>query len=383
MVQSAIDNIIEGCEYCHEDLVDVWRAHIGDMDDSIIFLWQLLKELKIPHTEWINIIPLKCPQCSNSLAVGDLLIKDEDAFKDFLINEIAPLICDDIEGCENCNSGKIPYEQKYGDPGNLNTVYDLISDYSIPHSLQDEVLDNIKCSMCGSELNIDDPFVTKREIERWSSNEEIISDIIVKTFGINRENQNSFATYLLKYPMLGLDHFIGQQIFEKIKDHKVPGITKLNQGQILYRARKRDKVIRHVPFIESELWATPLGASSHGRYNPVGVPVLYLADSIKTCIDEIEMGDEEVAEVGEFVLLKDFVVWDVRVTDIKEFVSMPSLNARAISKEYIFPNFLAQCCAAAHIDGIMYGSVKNPHGLNVVMFNYQEERNITIQKINS
>jgi RES domain-containing protein len=115
----------------------------------------------------------------------------------------------------------------------------------------------------------------------------------------------------------------------------------------------------------------------------VGVPVLYLADSIKTCVEEIGMGTDEVAEVGEFVLLQDLVVWDVRITDIKEFVSMPSLNARAISKEYIFPNFLAQCCAAANIDRIIYGSVKNPPDWNIAMFNYLEDRNITIQKINS
>jgi hypothetical protein len=107
--------------------------------------------------------------------------------------------------------------------------------------LKDEILGNIQCK-CGNKLNLDDPFITKSEKERWGSNEEIISDIIVKTFGINKENQDSFATYLLKYPMLGLDHFIGQQIFKKIKDHKVPGITNLNQGRILYRSRKRDKI---------------------------------------------------------------------------------------------------------------------------------------------
>lgn len=35
---------------------------------------------------------------------------------------------------------------------------------------------------------------------------------------------------------------------------------------------------RHVPYIESEMWAPPLGISPHGRYNPVGIPALYLAD---------------------------------------------------------------------------------------------------------
>ena len=73
-------------------------------------------------------------------------------------------------------------------------------------------------------------------------------------------------------------------------------------------------------------------------------------------------------------------VWDVRKLDIDEFISMPSLNKTPISKEYILPNFLSQC-AFANINGILYGSVKNRRGFNLVLFNYKIGESIVLYRV--
>ncbi|WP_379134431.1 hypothetical protein [Paenibacillus sp. sgz500958] len=62
--------------------------------------------------------------------------------------------------------------------------------------------------------------------------------------------------------------------------------------------------------------------------------------------------------------------------DIDEFVSLPSLNRGTISKEYIFPNFLAQCAGKAGINGIKYNSVKDKNGNNIALLNYKKDYNL-------
>ncbi|MGD5763660.1 hypothetical protein QUU53_22495, partial [Xanthomonas citri pv. citri] len=76
------------------------------------------------------------------------------------------------------------------------------------------------------------------------------------------------------------------------------------------------------------------------------------------------------------VTLRSLTIWDVKNLDIDEFVSLPSLNRGTISKEYIFPNFLAQCAGKAGINGIKYGSVKDKNGYNIALLNYSTDHNL-------
>jgi RES domain-containing protein len=139
---------------------------------------------------------------------------------------------------------------------------------------------------------------------------------------------------------------------------------------------------RHVPFIDSELWAPPEGIPVHGRYNPIGVPVLYLGDSIKTCLAETHVKSGEAAEVATFQLLKTIRVLDIRRDgNLSDLVSIPALTGNPLTKEYIFPNFLAQCCALSGIHGIVYESVQNSEGWNLALLQYEPERTVRITKI--
>jgi hypothetical protein len=98
-------------------------------------------------------------------------------------------------------------------------------------------------------------------------------------------------------------------------------------------------------------------------------------------LDQTPDKADQIAEVGVFVILRDIEVWDVRSTDLQGFVSMPSMNKRAISKEYLFPNFLAQCCCDAGVNGIVYESVKDPKGSNLALLNYIKDRTVTLYEV--
>ena len=260
----------------------------------------------------------------------------------------------------------------------MSTGAELLSGYDLPPDIYDEVAGRLKCK-CGEEINLDDPYVTEEDVNRWYGES---AKVIIKTFGINRSDAENFIRFLTEYPMMGLDHHVGKRILDIVQQREIPGIAKIKMGDTFYRSRIRTVLERPYPYLSEELQAPPNGVSKHGRYNPVGVSVLYLADSTKTSVLEIDLkyGDKSVADVAKVVALEDLEVWDVRKLDIGDFISMPSLNNNIVSKEYILPNFLSQCCSFAKLNGILYESVKNRRGYNLSLFNYELGYSIALFK---
>lgn len=372
---------MQGCDVCLSKYFELTGQPI---ENGIIQVWEILKNYGIDTSLWKSeISDLSCPKCNHKLELNTYFVNDFEDFTTELAERISESLNEEIEECNCCNTGKIVYEQRNGDPGRLSTVWEYLNGNGVSKELgdlNDEILSRIRCK-CGTELNLDDPFVTRMEIDDWYGERD--SEIIIRTFNIEQGAAQEFVQYLYKYPMLGLESEIGKQIYNKILSNDVEGITNITSGEVFYRARKRNIIQRQVSFISSELWEPPKGISSHGRFNPVGVQVLYLCDSPETGMWEIHcsLKDEEISEVAQFVALKDLRVWDVRELDIKDFVSMPSLNNRTISKEYLLPNFLAQCFSLAGINGIKYESVKNKGGWNLALFNYSKNHSIALVEI--
>ncbi|WP_056485702.1 RES family NAD+ phosphorylase [Brevibacillus sp. Leaf182] len=373
-----------GCDHCYSEWFRFYEREIKGDIDGLTRLWELLYETDTPYSEWKKFGgKIKCPNCRVVLNLNNFLIQEEK-FRISMLSKLSEVLKEYIHECTYCDSAKIAAVQKYGDPFTLNFGYQLQGIFDIPDDLWDDISDNIHCS-CGNQINYDDPYVTKSEVDNWFGFEDedfkSTSLFICATFDIDKREADEFIAFLMRYPMLGLEHGTGKKIYNDIRNGKMKGFNTLEQGTVLFRGRKRDTVARHVPFVESELWASPVGVSGHGRFNPVGVPVLYLGDSIKTCLKEINIGDQEVAEVPAFILLEPIKVWDIRDTDLKPLVSLATLNNRAISKEYVFPNFLAQCCTMCNVNGIMYESVKNKKGWNIALLNYEANKTIMIAEI--
>jgi len=353
--------------------------------EGVIQVWQILGGNEVEVNKWNeHVSDLICPKCSSTLSLNSYLIDDIAIFTDGLAEIISSRLNEEIQECQWCNSDIIVFEQKHGDPFKLNTVYSLLDENEISDDLgelYEEVASRISCK-CGQQLDLDYPYVTREELDYWYGDRD--TELIMKTFDIHEYAARKFIEYIYKYPMLGLNSLVGKEIYTKINSQGVDGMTSLESGTVLYRARKRNTVERHVPFVTTELWAPPPGIPGHGRFNPVGVQVLYLCDTPETGMKEIGLTDadeEVVAEVAEFVLLEDLRIWDVRNLDINVFTSMPSMNKRMISKEYLLPNFFAQCCSVSGINGILYGSVKTPEGWNIALLNYRENKSIVLNNI--
>ncbi|GED33506.1 RES family NAD+ phosphorylase [Brevibacillus centrosporus] len=381
MSKKGLFHDFDGCEHCLVEWLDYYKRWFSSRPDGFSYVWDVLQDAGIDEDKWGSLLEdLKCPACEEPLELGDALYIREDVART-IATELAEFISEGIGECENCDSGMITYTQRHGDSFDLLTVVDLQAEYDVPDDLWDLTSERIRCS-CGHELYSDSPFTTKDEVARWSGEDQEVAQFMIETFGISTKEAQRFIKHLMRYPMIGMEHEVGKKILETIRSRKMDGIMVIDQLQTFSRSRKRNLIQRHVPFIDSELWAPPEGVPVHGRYNPIGVPVLYLGDSIKTCLAETHVKSGEVAEVATFQLLKTIRVLDIRRDgNLSDLVSIPALTGNPLTKEYIFPNFLAQCCALSGIHGIVYESVQNSEGWNLALLQYEPNSTIRIAEI--
>lgn len=374
---------VDGCEHCLNELI----SFVSNLKSSPTLefaqpLWSLALGKGFHHGIWGSKIArrFKCPVCNHRLAFGDLVIEDEVRFKSGLAAEVAQVISErEIAECGRCNEDIVLFNQRMG--YETHDIWDLLKyDYAVPKAIYAEVLENIRCR-CGQHLDEWAPYVTEQEIDDWYG---ISPESVVHTFNLPRNAVISFIKHLFQYPMLAIAHPVGKTISEIIQQRNIDGFTILKQGTVLYRARIRNTVKNPESFGHEHLWAPSLGVPGQGRFNPPGIPVLYLADSPETALREVRFtrkSKRRVADVGVFVMVRDLPVWDLRETDLGEFVSVLSRGNTTTKPEYFFANFLAQCCTNSGVFGVLYGSVENPGGLNVALLNYEKERTVMVRRV--
>lgn len=324
----------------------------------------------------------ECSECGNDIMLGTYVIEDIEFFTCSVGELIAKRISEtEIGECQLCNEDIILYTQKHEDPSDLKNVYELVEGYGFSAGISSEIYSNIFCSNCGNQLDSYDPYVTAGEVENWYSDEV---EIVINTFsGTTEREGQGFMKYLLKNPMLGMNHELGQKIFLQIKNGDIPNLVTLQAGSRFLRGRKRNNNERIANYIPEELWNPPEGIPSQGRYNPPGISSLYMASSIEVVCNELGFiySEGNSIDFAEFLLLEDMRVWDVRDLDIEIFNSMPSFNqGLKLSYEYIFPNFIAQCLMANNYNGIIYNSTRGD-GFNFCLFNFKREKDIVIERV--
>lgn len=104
------------------------------------------------------------------------------------------------------------------------------------------------------------------------------------------------------------------------------------------------------------MWAPPVGKFNHGRYNAIGVPVLYLTDDIGAVSYEIHAADDEMIDIAEFKIEKDLLLFDIGVFDngFEGFFEENSADSRMLQ----LLNFIGACCSLIGYDGVKYGGVR-------------------------
>ncbi len=96
-----------------------------------------------------------------------------------------------------------------------------------------------------------------------------------------------------------------------------------------YRGRLQSKADSR-PFSKEEMFSPPKNIASAGRANPLGIPVLYLCDNIKTVPYEIRASYLDEISIGTFHL-KEGLNKKIRISD---FTEKPSLFLGAEATHY-------------------------------------------------
>lgn len=166
----------------------------------------------------------------------------------------------------------------------------------------------------------------------------------------------------------------------------------IKQDICLYRARVINPRVIPTP---AEMGAPPADRASGGRANPVGIPYLYLAYSVDTCVYETRVANHTFVAVGKFYAERDLTVLNLADIDAPDFFSVDEIESddeqiarvafhrylTALGDElrkpvrstdqptdYIPTQYLCELAKSLGLDGVLYASSLDPDGRNVVLF---------------
>ena len=192
---------------------------------------------------------------------------------------------------------------------------------------------------------------------------DIFSDLTV-------EDVFSFYNFLIKYPMLGLEHEVGKKIFLNIQQTRLKEIVNIS----VFRARERNHLNRPNPFTQIEMFEAPYGIAGHGRFNVKGQGELYTCDNKEIALKEISSSDKDCRyEIIEWKLIQTVFLLDL-TDNHSPLVKYCSFKKQSNNEqEYILPNFIAQCTKFHEITGIKFSSVVEPNVNNYVFYDYEKK----------
>lgn len=174
--------------------------------------------------------------------------------------------------------------------------------------------------------------------------------------------------------------------------------TTLESGTYFYRARIARNNEEAQSFIKNprdELGAPPRRQAASNRMSPAGIPLLYVAKEVKTCIAEVRPSIEDVVVVGEFELENPLVFFDFTMLDMynpttphkldlnyfdrMKFQALLRFLHKEISRialiadvDYLVTQALAEFICyykkSVKFDGIAFRSAQQEGGVNYVVF---------------
>jgi hypothetical protein len=224
----------------------------------------------------------------------------------------------------------------------------------------------------------DDTFAVSFKKEELTIQGDEIKDVVTikQLFPILTENQIiNFINHLRKYPFLPLKNEIGEIIFNNLKEKATEHCFTIKKGTLLYRARE---TMNNVTYTTDESMLEPdTGIPNIGRFNPYGVPTLYLSEDCETTKLELNVDKFQVAEIE---IKKSLRIIDLEKSGglLYKFCNKPLSSKEYNPAEYVLPNFLGQCASylknecKINLDGFKYESTKNKGRYCYALFDVHE-----------
>lgn len=311
--------------------------------------------------------------------------------------------------CDFCGSKKVYVYQLNGDTILADMFGELLDIYTVASSLSldfprgsTDLLKNIfyrKWSIFNLEPDDIYRLITAICHEKYSDNPELFDYPV----GI-LESQDK--DYLEEFSLLGNhqwkdfirdikqeNRFHTDHINKQVLNMFIICVRKsYKAGKTFYRARI---CTGETGFPKSEMGAPPMQLASAGRVNPVGISVLYLADSIKTTLHEIRAGVYDYVTIGNFKLQEDIDIIDfANLSKISPFIANNAMgipyvqhainieHLKFISQEiaqplrrhdssldYLPTQYVSDFIKSQGYDGVEYISTMCEDGYNLAVFN--------------
>ncbi|WP_336077174.1 hypothetical protein [Paenibacillus sp. 203] len=392
------------CSFCWGDLAEIFDKNRHNLVEDAGY------EVQIAELGDSNI----CEVCSQKINSHEdyyiVTVDDADLMK--VVDEISKL----IGGCEHCEGSERGhlahnYNKDLGpDEAEMDVSGESLSSYLSDQGVSDNYIalfaGYVNCPRCGSGrdadprddpnaqgLDVDSEIFTVNDVNFFwgddfydeSALHHYCSFTSSYGFDVKHEDLTEFGKFLIKHPTMGTKHPVGDMFFQAIKLHKQEGQgmrlkPTLDNGMLLYRGRSR-KEDSTEQYPASKMWSPPEGNANHGRYNAIGVPVLYLTNDLEAVPYEIHTADDEVIDIASFEIKKELLLFDIGVFDqgFEGFFEDSRADSRLLKHRYLLPNFIGASCSLVEYDGVNYTGVREagPY-TNYALFTQEEDRDVGI-----
>lgn len=288
-----------------------------------------------------------------------------DFFEDEFFGELDKWFTADIKCCSNCyddfiKNWPITFEK-------ITDAYDIEVTYFYENSRMNQLyskeqylnnLYRIECPRCLQSLK-DIFWVFEFDFENF--------DELENDFNLLKES-------IRETPFLVLKNSLASKTFEILED-----LSKSKDKFTIQNTLFRGRVISNKKVKKKDFLSPPKSITNEGRYNHLGIPVIYAADNKITCFNELRQPEQDL-HIAEFSINKELRLLNLNDidfaegTDLLKAIVLSSLtssktdDSSKYKPEYYFTRFISDCCKFLKFDGIIYPSVQIGHGENYMLF---------------
>lgn len=370
---------------------------------------------------------LLCPCCGHIISKEEHYIDDETDLYNQILQFFSNKIMDDIDSCEQCGQGadiqgmfpsiKSCYSDQEDNPLELfnkintsSTLEDLLNDlfyeqadYWSPY--YEDIINHIECPHCGNGSGIDydekinygtfdlyTELYTHADIEQFNHEfygdelkdinnqiNEFAQNISIDELILLKDRYLSNKLFISENPIfLKLVHYISK-LFSETKGYE------LSENRTIFRARTAP--IGTI-LDKSELWEVPNIYASHGRYNDIGISILYCANNKEATKNEITLPLNHAYNIATITTHKSFLLFPINYIFNGDFQGLideavpSSMSSIIFKKQYIISNIVSAICMKVGFDGIVYRSTKDKISINYALFcTYEKNEDINILRV--
>lgn len=348
-----------------------------------------------------------CSLCEEELELGEYFADSKADYERFLelsTERIGEVLSMKVEHCSKCPDGEIiesfhwaVNNEEGTDDYSGTDFYDFLDEFGInDYYLKQEVLNHIQCASCGFGAEEDKDVNRMFELSDKVLSSQQISEFFGDDYGLDIKKLNKiaikydielskneiedFINKISENPMLAYQYETGIKLYNLFKEIlKHDDVYFLESGEKLFRGRNRKK--DEDKFSSSQLWSPPVGNAGHGRYNLIGIPVLYCSNTTNGLPYELNPLNNDFIDVATFQVIKQMRLLDISEIfngEFGEYISSVNYESKKLKKGYLFTNYIKDCCASLGFGGIRYSGVGKEDYQNYALFNYGQEIDIKV-----